>query len=322
MCSAGCGDNRWFIALAVLLAGCGLDGNADLVASGDDGVEDFRGRSDAGDAAPPEGRADGSAETDARADLGQPDGTGDVAVEPDAAQGGEPLVVDATFASVSADFTANISGTVGAPLGEAVLTDNVGYVVVDGEQLPTFGYRRQEWNEFGLVLVQSLAVREDAIFPLWFYCTGSQLDGVYVQGTDGMPSTWIPASSGTCDIESAPATTAVELPDLRLPHPAPDHAFEVTGELNISPGENGTFTSDGRDWQVFGFETIDCTMECGMPGWWELHAILWEEVTRELCFSIFYLFEGDREMSVSYSICLPSLTDIITDRIVSGDWSR
>ncbi len=255
-------------------------------------------------------------------DVGAPDDLGEAPDVPTDGGSSDPsIAVRATSSTLQTDFTADISGTMGQPLGDAELTDNVGYVEIDGAQLPTFGYRVQEWTELGLTLVQSLAVREDAIFPLWFYCTEGALDGVYFEGTEGTPSTWIPASSGTCDLSTAGSSGVVNLPALSFEPPAADHGFEVTGELTISAGEAGFYTAGDRTWETYGFETIDCTM-CENPGWWELHALLWDPETHDLCFSIFYLYENGRDSGVAYTMCLPGVEDLVGDGVVAGDWSH
>jgi hypothetical protein len=316
----------WLAATLLLLAaGCGLDDPKGDHPDQDESAADVRPQSDAGNAGP--GDAGTSPDAATVSDVGATD---DLGTRPDISGGdaatdvgtsGPSIAISATSATLQTDFTADISGTMGQPLGDAELTDNVGYVEIDGAQLPTFGYRVQEWTELGLTLVQSLAVREDAIFPLWFYCTEGALDGVYFEGTEGTPSTWIPASSGTCDLSTAGSSGVVNLPALSFEPPAADHRFEVTGELTISAGEAGFYTAGDRTWETYGFETIDCTM-CENPGWWELHALLWDPETHDLCFSIFYLYENGRDSGVAYTMCLPGVEDLVGDGVVAGDWSH
>ena len=54
--------------------------------------------------------------------------------------------------------------------------------------------------------------------------------------------------------------------------------FQVDGEekLQIHPlrSEGESFMSfGGSDWDIFPFEPVDCMTECGVPGWWEIHAL-------------------------------------------------
>lgn len=322
-----------FVTAASLLA-CGPDsgeerrGDAISISESDAGVGERRefddtGISDPRDATARSGGDAGDAtprSRDIRPDSGTPDDA-DVGVADGRAPDG--VRVEATSAEVQTDFRASVVGDLSESLSGVELTDNSGWIRLGGEQISAFAYRLQNWDAQGQTLVQTLAVRGDALYVLWLYCSDSTLDGAYYEGTDGTPMTWVPANSGTCDLSTETRNVQVDLPAVSFAKPSADHAFEVTGgDLEIRPGKAGTFEADPRDWTVFGFETVDCTSGCGDPGWWELHAILWNEQARELCFSIFYLFEGTRDPRVSYSMCLPSARDKIGDRTIGGTWSR
>lgn len=253
-------------------------------------------------------------------------GTVDAAGAADAIDGAdaalpEPALIElgAANANLSNDFTATVSGATAGRIGAVALTDNIGTVEIDGQAWPAFANERQAWPDFGLTLVQTLVVTDDALYPMWLYCSGSTFDGVYFESTDGTPMTWEPASSGSCAVTESSASGTVSVPAVRLAVPAPDHAFRVDGgPLVLEPGQHGSFGTATATWQVYPFEVVDCTVDCGTPGWWELHSLLWDGANA--CFSIFYFFVG-RDSQVSYSTCLPRLDDAVGAQPFGGSWS-
>ena len=232
-----------------------------------------------------------------------------------------PIAVAGGQATLRANFTANVSGTLTGRIGAVSMTNNAGTVELDGVALPAFGYVRQAWDGFGLTLVQTLIVKNDALYPAWLYCSGTKFDGVYYEGTDGSAMTWEPAMDGTCEITDAATNRAVDVPSFEMTAPTPDHDFRVTGgPLVVEPGRSGTYTHDGTTWQAHPFEVVNCTTDCGTPGWWELHTILWDGASA--CFVIYYFFEGGRASQVAYSVCLPGFEARIPEQTIGGTWSR
>lgn len=248
-------------------------------------------------------------------------GADDAATEPDVETPPEfDIRLPASRATLTNDFTAEVSGRTQGRVGAVDLSGNVGTVEIDGRAWPAFGNHRQQWDGFGLTLVQTLVVADGALYPMWLYCSGTTFDGVYYEGTDGTAMTWEPADGGgTCAVTQTASSREVEVPSLAMDFPEPDHRFTVTGDaLAIAPQSAGTFESAGTIWQVHPFEVVDCTVDCGASGWWELHAVLWDGA--EACFSIFYFFE-DRDPQVSYSICLPTLAERPVDQTFQAVWS-
>ena len=70
------------------------------------------------------------------------------------------------------------------------------------------------------------------------------------------------------------------------------------------------------------FGVVDCSEICGTPGWWELHAVLWDEAALRACFAILYLFTNGDPMLVTYSLTLPDLSDPAGETELEGSWTK
>lgn len=225
--------------------------------------------------------------------------------------GGDPrIVLPATDAALALPFTASILGQGSARVGAIDLVGGVGEVTIDGAVTAIATHERQPWDEFSLTLFQGLAVAPDRWHVLWFYCEGDALTGLYLEGTDGAPLSY-EGASGSCNDLAAPSTPQVRFPavDMAIPSLAP--GFVASGpDLGLVDGEAGWVRLGGAPpLIVLPFDRVDCTTECGSPGWWELHAILWDPGLQRACFAIFYFREGDPDVLVTYSLTLPDLSD-------------
>jgi hypothetical protein len=167
-------------------------------------------------------------------------------------------------------------------------------------------HERQVWEAFNYTLFQSLAVSGEHWVVLWCYCQEGSLDWVYFEAADGSPLA-LDGATGVCDESALASTVEASFPAVDLPVPELVAGFTVTGtDVFIEGAAPGWLRVGTREYDVYLFNHIDCTEECGAPGWHELHALLWDREREWLCFSIFYLFE-DRPVQLSYSFSLPSL---------------
>ncbi len=234
------------------------------------------------------------------------------------------LSVAPTDQTLPIAFTISIAGEGTSRIGDVALDANVGAVTVGGVSYQALAYEHQAWPEFGYELFQALAVGPDRLFSLWFYCKGDALDWVYFEGTDGTTMTDEPAQKGgSCAFSATPSSPHVKLPASSFAAPAPITGFEVKGaQLELPSGQKGTLSLGPVSHEVYVFDSVDCSTDCGSPGWWELHALLWDPKAARLCFTIFYLPVGQSQVWARYSIALPDLTDPIGDLTLTATWTK
>lgn len=116
-------------------------------------------------------------------------------------------------------------------------------------------------------------------------------------------------ASGTCQAAGATTPVSVSWPAMTVNTPAPITGFSVSGTgVSLTAGSSGTL--DGRTFLPYA--TVDCSKDCGTPGWYELHGLILNSDSSDVCFGILYLFTDGRptvELG-SYSICFPSLNTL------------
>lgn len=224
---------------------------------------------------------------------------------------GQRIQVGATDQPLPLDFTVAISGGGTNRVGDIDVTSATGSVIINGASYQVVSYEMQPWPGFGYTLFQTLAVRSDAWYVLWFYCDGSVLSGLYSEGTDGAALRYEPAT-GSCLFSSTPSQPQVQLPAVDMPYPPHAAGFTFAGAALTLDGSAPGSVSLGADTMVLlPFESVDCTTACGAdPGWWELHSILYDPINGRACFGIFYMFpDRPNQVDLTYSLTLPNLSD-------------
>jgi hypothetical protein len=221
---------------------------------------------------------------------------------------------DGTVSLANSDFSIEGSGAVNGVVGAFSLAHGAGTIELDKRSVPIAVYHRQMFDDptYDLRLYQALAVERDRIWILWFYCTVSSnlLDGIYYEATDGTAVTF-EYGSGTCQDLGMTSTVAVQFPAIDLAPPPLLDGYRIDGAaVKLDGAQPGTVTLGGAPLTVYAFNTVDCRTDCGTPGWFELHALLWDEASHRLCFGIFYLRNDDPDhVQLAWSLTLPSLVD-------------
>jgi hypothetical protein len=234
------------------------------------------------------------------------------------ASGGARLRVPASNGSYGLSFGISVGGRGSQRVGNIAIDGGFGTVVVDGVSLPVAVHERQEWTAFGYNLYQSLAISGDRWVVLWFYCRGGALTDIYWESTAG-GGIRLESASGDCAESSSPSTVQASFPAIDMPLPPLVGGFEVTGaNVGIHGATPGWVRVGGREYDVYVFSYVDCTVECGSPGWHELHALLWDRARGWLCFAIFYLFRDERAIQLSYSFSLPALVEPFSTTVLTG----
>lgn len=183
-------------------------------------------------------------------------------------------------------------------------------------------YEHQPWPSMGLELFQALAVTDERIYVVWFYCAGATLQHLWTEGTDGAPLEY-EVATGACSYSETPSAAAVTLPAISMPLPALEPGFTLSGPAVEYDGTSpGVVRLADVEYTLLPFkDSVDCT-DCGEPGWWELHALLWDERGARLCFVIVYLWADDPEHALlTYSLTLPELSDPAGYALLSATWT-
>jgi hypothetical protein len=177
------------------------------------------------------------------------------------------------------------------------------------------------WNGYSLTLYQALAVEAGSWTVLWFYCSGTSLTYVYWESTTGSKVSREPMK-GSCTSTSS-THTAVSWPAGSMPAPAVVPGFSVHGtHIEISSAAPGHADLNGRSWILYPYALVDCSRSCGAPGWYELHALLWDRETNETAYGIVYLITGQpHRVRFEYALELPTLARP-ADATFDADWSR
>lgn len=235
-----------------------------------------------------------------------------------------PLVVAPTMGDLPLTFTFAAKGSGTKKVGAIDLAADVGTVAFGGTTYAAVVYEHQPWPSQGYDLFQVLAVGEDRIFVAWMYCQSGALTYVYFEGTDGTKVQYEPAAAGsTCAFTDQATTAKVSLPAVSMPVPVDATGFSATmTQLTLPQGGPGTLALGGTKLTVFPFNTVDCTKDCGTPGWWEMHSLLWDPTSSRLCFAIFYFEPGKTGGQVTYALTLPVLSDPVGTLALDGAWQK
>ena len=216
------------------------------------------------------------------------------------------VLVGPTMGSMMLPFEVTSHGSGTKMIGAIDIVSGSGTVVIAGKKLPAVSYRKQPFGQF--TLYQTLAVKPDALYVVWLYCEKGKLAYLYYDGTDGTPVT-PESSSGTCIEGTAKSTAAVSFPALDFALPPLLAKYTVTGpKVAIVPKEPGSVDLGDGPLTVLPFNDVDCS-SCGMPGWREIHTLLWDAPQKRACFAIFYLLGANKPVQVTYSLTLPDLSD-------------
>jgi len=231
------------------------------------------------------------------------------------------ISVPASLGDLSLPFGIHVTGT-GSSRVDAISVLNAGgqFQILD-HTTDVAVYHRVEWPDIGRELYQTIAVASDRLYVLWFYCSGSALEELWVEGTDGTRLAWEPAT-GSCTYTPEPSTRLLELPAVDMEWPEDRSGFLLDGaELQLDGTGPGRATIEGVEMTLLPFERVNCT-SCPPSGWYELHALLWDEPAQRLCFGIFYLWPDDPgTIDFDYGFCLPDLQPLAPATFLAS-WSN
>jgi hypothetical protein len=208
------------------------------------------------------------------------------------------------------------------------ITDNKGTIAFDGRgPMPAFVFGRQPFPASRRILYAGLGIEDGVWFPFWLYCADDgRLTEVYGEMTDrdlGLLET----VEGTCSPEADFREMRLDIPAHRLGPIALTCGFSAntppglaTDGIDLGSGRAGTAELGGASATVLPFHTADCRDNCGDRGrgWYELHAIVWDQVAQTVGFSVFYL--DDSGVTTSNGIVLPTAVPL-TGSFPGATWT-
>lgn len=220
----------------------------------------------------------------------------------------------------SDSFGIDISGT-GAVVSKVEIRSRYGTVSLGRRDVAALVYKKIPWSGYSLILYQALAVEAHAWTVFWFYCTGPSLTYVYWESTTSSTVSKAPMK-GSCT-STATASATVSWPAVSMTAPAPVPGFRAHGALlDIGSAAPGHVVFDGQSWTLYPYAVVDCSKICGSPGWYELHALLWNSKTGDAAYGIVYLITGHpHQVQLDYGLELPTLGRP-ADASFEADWTR
>lgn len=234
------------------------------------------------------------------------------------------ILLPATDRDYTFPFTTALAGSGKQAVTRLAIAGNVGTVDLLGRSLPVLIYEFGPWPEIGVDVYQGLAVGRNYWYVVFAYCEGTQLDGVWIEGTDGQPMEWEPMT-GSCSHTTQSTTRTISFPVVDMPYPVMEHGYTFSGGSLAYDGDNpGTVRLGAADMVLLPFEGVDCR-DCpggGPGGWWELHALFYDPTLHRACFGIFYMEPGvpDRVL-LEYSLTLPNLAHIAGAAEFTATWT-
>jgi hypothetical protein len=196
----------------------------------------------------------------------------------------------APFAPINATVATSATGTTVSIAG------NQGTVSFGGRgPFPAFVYSRTPFPAANSIVYTGLGVESGRWYPFFLYCSSDgRLTRFYGEMTDRDIAVFDEVN-GTCTDKGVPFLAQVSLPANTLSPVALTCGFSVHGpssSIDLEGSQNGTVTFLGTDSIALPFHTVDCRTDCGTPGWFEIHMIVWNQVQQTVGFEIVYLFDS------------------------------
>jgi hypothetical protein len=169
-----------------------------------------------------------------------------------------------------------------------------------------------------------MAVAPHQLWLLWIYADpmSGKLLNLQYESTAGNDYT-TETLTGTATESLAKHTVHASLPAVDIPFPAgvQGYRFSVSGPaVSLDSSGPGTLTAGAASFHVYPFNWVDCSTICGMPGWYEIHALLFDSTgpVARVCPTIFYLHLDSHQVSIAYTLSLPMLDDPAPATTLSG----
>lgn len=218
------------------------------------------------------------------------------------------------------DFSVTLSGEGTQKISNINIQSNWGSIGFNGQTLEALAYQQIPWGGFGLNLYQIVARQGTGIFTAWIYCNdAAQMTDIYYESSSS-PQVSYEIANGSCYANQASTAVTATWPMMALKTPTPVRGFTITGAgISLASGGIGKLGE-----KLFSpYAVVDCTQDCGSPGWYELHSIVYDPITTQSCYAIFYLFTGaSSPIELARSICFPELDGSIDETFTGASWQK
>ncbi len=206
------------------------------------------------------------------------------------------------------------------------IVDGVGTVSYEGRgPIPAFLFSEIRWDFIDRTLYAGLGIADGVWYPFWLYCSDdgrlTDFDGEMTDRDVAVLTT----VEGTCTLAGNRATP-LEIPAHSLRNVALSCGFTVTTTpastqaLELAGSRAGTATFGTGLGIVLPFHTVDCRVSCGDPGWYELHAVVWDPVTQAAAFAIYYFQDEILGVQVGNGFELPVAAPY-NDAYANAQWT-
>ncbi len=232
----------------------------------------------------------------------------------------QPSIVP-TSGRLVVPFSVSIDAAGGAsPIGAIALQEGTGTVTTSGSPLSTAAYAAAPGFVDGESIVISVALDASRVHVYFYYCdAGASLPVLYYENSMDGPLTRI-GSTGTCAVGPETTTESVALPASTIVVPTLARAISVSGsDVSYDGSGPGRIRVGSRVLTLYPFQAVNCT-RCGSPGWYELHALLWDADAHALTFAILYFTEGEDGMQLEYPLTLPGLDGSVKPQRFAARW--
>ena len=222
------------------------------------------------------------------------------------------------FAPINAATAAGATGTT------VSIVSNQGTVSYAGRgPFQAFVFNRSPFPAAQSTVYGGLGVENGTWFPFFLYCSGDgRLTKIYGEMTDRNVAVFDDVD-GTCTDQGVGPMAPVSLAANTLSPVALTCGFSVHGpapaSIDLEGSRNGNMVFFGTDSIALPFHTVDCRTQCGTPGWYELHTIVWNQAQQEVGFGIVYL--DDMQVRWGSGIELPNGSADDTLTYPSATWS-
>ena len=229
-----------------------------------------------------------------------------------------------TYAPFVAPFPPINATTAAGATGTTVsISSNQGTVSFGGRgPFQAFLYSRTLFPAANSIVYTGLGVESGTWYPFFLYCSADgRLTRVFGEMTDRDVAV-DDKVEGTCTDQGVAFMAPVSLAANTLSPVALTCGFSVHGpgsSIDLQGSQNGSVTFLGSDSIALPFHTVDCRTNCGTPGWYELHTIVWNQVRQEVGFEIIYL--NDKGVSTGDGIELPDGTMTAVGPPSGATWS-
>ena len=174
------------------------------------------------------------------------------------------------------------------------------------------------------ITYSGLGVETGTWFPFWIICsTDGRLTQVQGEMTDRNIAV-LANVDGTCTDQGVGYMHPVSLAANTLSHVALSCGFSVhgptPGSIDLEGSQNGSMQFFGDDSIALPFYTDDCRTGCGTSSWYELHTVVWNQVSQRVGFQVVYLDQTGVFVS-SAGIELPDGMLTATGHFSGATWS-